>query len=246
MLKIKTKGAEELPRFQQIKDGNQQNQTNINQTNLDTKLNIIYANSLSEQLPEKDFNPFIKSRFKYSLFTIKTSYFKNNSNTEPKMKIVFDDKNKAFKLSLNGITEKLDLNNLVNCYIDLKQVENNDNSKYLLIKQLFFYGDIINENNELLNNNNIINFCSLLDIDKIKTIIENQNFDLASTFIKNLILIIVDKLKKLINNQKHLQNFTSLGEKNIIDLLINILSLQIEINNLMIQQILKNNQSVQL
>lgn len=244
MLKVKTKGAEELPRFQQIKDdNNQQNQTDINQTNLNTKLNIVYTNSLSEQLPEKDFNPFIKSRFKYSLFTIKTSYFKNNNNTEPKIKIDFDDKNKAFKLSLNGETEKLDLNNLVNCYIDLKQVENNDNSKYLLIKQLFFYGDIINENNELLNNNNIINFCLLLDIDKIKTIIENQNFDLASTFIKNLILIIVDKLKKLINNQKYAR---PIGEKNIIDLLINILSLQIEINNLMIQQILKNNQSVQL
>lgn len=245
MLKIKTK-KEELPKFQQpIKPNieNQQNQKELENKpfndftktrELDTKLNIVYANSLSEQLPEKDFNPFIKSKSRFSLFSIKTNYFKNDNN-EPKIKVEFDEKNKNFKLSLNGKTEKLDLISLVNCYLDLKQMENNDNSQYLLIKQLFFYGDIINENNELFNNKNIIDFCSLLSIDKIKKNIENQNFDLVTGFVKNLILIVIEKLKKLIDNKTN---------KNIIDLIVNVLTLQIEINNLMIQHLIKNNETL--
>lgn len=194
--------------------------------NFKSKINMVYANTLNDEMPENEFNPPKKNNlFKVSIMNIKTGYSKVEND---KLKINYDNNDKSFTLSFNGVSERLNINNLIDCYISLKDIDKEYNQNYLFIKQIMFYGDLINENNELFNKKNIDNFCSILNIEDLREIIfqyDEYKFNLVNKFIRDLISIIIETLK----------------EYNNINTLIKILKFHIEFNNLTIEYILNNN-----
>lgn len=193
--------------------------------NFKSKINMVYTNNLNDELPENDFNPPKKNKlFKVSIMNIKTGYSKMDND---KLKITFDNNDNSFMLSFNGVSERLNINNLIDCFISLKDIDKEYNQNYLFIKQIMFYGDVINENNELFNKKNIDKFCSLLNIEDLRGFIfqyDEYKFNLVNKFIRDLINILIEKLK----------------EYNNINTLIEVLKFHIEFNNLTIEYILNN------
>lgn len=219
MLKVK------LRDIMNIQDINITHSLSSQDRNFKSKINMVYTNNLNDELPENDFKPPKKNKlFKVSLINIKTGYSKIDND---KLKITFEINDNSFMLSFNGVSEKLNINNLIDCFINLKDIDKEYNQNYLFIKQIMFYGDVINENNELFNKKNIDNFCSLLNIEEIRGFIfqyDENKFNIINNFIRELINILIEKLK----------------EYNNINTLIEVLKFHIEFNNLTIEYILNN------
>ena len=110
-------------------------ENNTNQTykeNVDDKFNV-------EQTIQKH---------RYFNFKIRTNYFKNDINDN--IKITYKPVNKEFELSKDQYINNLNIYTLITSYLIIKRlVEPEQDYIYNLTKELFFKGDLIDEDNEI-------------------------------------------------------------------------------------------------
>ena len=110
-------------------------ENNTNQTykeNMEDKFNV-------EQTMQKH---------RYFNFKIKTNYFKND--TTDSIKITYKPINKEFELSKDQYINNLNIYTIITSYLIIKRlVEPEQDYIYNLTKELFFKGDLIDEDNEI-------------------------------------------------------------------------------------------------
>ena len=87
-------------------------------------------------------------KHRYFNFKIKTNYFKND--TTDSIKITYKPVNKEFELSKDQYINNLNIYTIITSYLIIKRlVEPEQDYIYNLTKELFFKGDLIDEDNEI-------------------------------------------------------------------------------------------------
>ena len=87
-------------------------------------------------------------KHRYFNFKIKTNYFKNDITDN--IKITYKPVNKEFELSKDQYINNLNIYTIITSYLIIKRlVEPEQDYIYNLTKELFFKGDLIDEDNEI-------------------------------------------------------------------------------------------------
>ena len=162
-------------------------ENNTNQTykeNVEDKTNV-------EQLMQKH---------RYFNFKIRTNYFKND--TTDSIKITYKPINKEFELSKNQYINNLNIYTIITSYLIIKRlVEPEQDYIYNLTKELFFKGDLIDEDNEIFKKHltTFIETLTEYDIydyfDKSEFNENNEKIKYAIELMFNLFNILFKKVK---------------------------------------------------
>lgn len=162
-------------------------ENNTNQTykeNMEDKFNV-------EQTMQKH---------RYFNFKIRTNYFKNDITDN--IKITYKPVNKEFELSKDQYINNLNIYTIITSYLIIKRlVEPEQDYIYNLTKELFFKGDLIDEDNEIFKKH-LITFIETLteyDIydyfDKSEFNENNEKIKYAIELMFNLFNILFKKVK---------------------------------------------------
>ena len=162
-------------------------ENNTNQTykeNVEDKTNV-------EQLIQKH---------RYFNFKIRTNYFKND--TTDSIKITYKPVNKEFELSKDQYINNLNIYTIITSYLIIKRlVEPEQDYIYNLTKELFFKGDLIDEDNEIFKKHltTFIETLTEYDIydyfDKSEFNENNEKIKYAIELMFNLFNILFKKVK---------------------------------------------------
>lgn len=162
-------------------------ENNTNQTykeNVEDKFNI-------EQTIQKH---------RYFNFKIKTNYFKNDITDN--IKITYKPVNKEFELSKDQYINNLNIYTIITSYLIIKRlVEPEQDYIYNLTKELFFKGDLIDEDNEIFKKHltTFIETLTEYDIydyfDKSEFNENNEKIKYAIELMFNLFNILFKKVK---------------------------------------------------
>ena len=160
---------------------------NTNQTykeNMENKINV-------EQTTQKH---------RYFNFKIRTNYFKND--TTDSIKITYKPINKDFELSKDQYINNLNIYTIITSYLIIKRlVEPEQDYIYNLTKELFFKGDLIDEDNEIFKKHltTFIETLTEYDIydyfDKSEFNENNEKIKYAIELMFNLFNILFKKVK---------------------------------------------------
>ena len=133
MYTIKIRETQEQNPNLQLPVNNVENNTNQNYNeNVKNEFNV-------EQTTQK---------YRYFNFKIRTNYFKNNITNS--VKITYIPNNKSFELSKDQYINNLNIYTIITSYLIIKRlVEPEQDYIYNLTKELFFKGDLIDEDNEI-------------------------------------------------------------------------------------------------
>ena len=162
-------------------------ENNTNQTykeNMENKINV-------EQTTQKH---------RYFNFKIRTNYFKNDSTDS--IKITYKPINKYFELSKDQYINNLNIYTIITSYLIIKRlVEPEQDYIYNLTKELFFKGDLIDEDNEIFKKHltTFIETLTEYDIydyfDKSEFNENNEKIKYAIELMFNLFNILFKKVK---------------------------------------------------
>ena len=162
-------------------------ENNTNQThkeNVEDKTNV-------EQLMQKH---------RYFNFKIRTNYFKNDITDN--IKITYKPINKEFELSKDQYINNLNIYTIITSYLIIKRlVEPEQDYIYNLTKELFFKGDLIDEDNEIFKKHltTFIETLTEYDIydyfDKSEFNENNEKIKYAIELMFNLFNILFKKVK---------------------------------------------------
>lgn len=141
-------------------------------------------------------------KHRYFNFKIRTNYFKNN--IADNIKITYKPINKEFELSKDQYINNLNIYTIITSYFIIKRlVEPEQDYIYNLTKELFFKGDLIDEDNEIFNKH-LLTFIETLteyDIydyfDKKEFKENNEKIKYAIELMFNLFNILFKKVKNL-------------------------------------------------
>lgn len=139
-------------------------------------------------------------KHRYFNFKIKTNYFKNDITDN--IKITYKPVNKEFELSKDQYINNLNIYTIITSYLIIKRlVEPEQDYIYNLTKELFFKGDLIDEDNEIFKKH-LITFIETLteyDIydyfDKSEFNENNEKIKYAIELMFNLFNILFKKVK---------------------------------------------------
>lgn len=139
-------------------------------------------------------------KHRYFNFKIRTNYFKND--TTDSIKITYKPVNKEFELSKDQYINNLNIYTIITSYLIIKRlVEPEQDYIYNLTKELFFKGDLIDEDNEIFKKH-LITFIETLteyDIydyfDKSEFNENNEKIKYAIELMFNLFNILFKKVK---------------------------------------------------
>lgn len=139
-------------------------------------------------------------KHRYFNFKIKTNYFKNNITDN--IKITYKPVNKEFELSKDQYINNLNIYTIITSYLIIKRlVEPEQDYIYNLTKELFFKGDLIDEDNEIFNKH-LLTFIETIteyDIydyfDKSEFNENNEKIRYAIELMFNLFNILFKKVK---------------------------------------------------
>lgn len=185
MYTIKTRETQEQNPNIQLPVNNVENNTNQNYNeNVKNEFNV-------EQTTQK---------YRYFNFKIRTSYFKNNITNS--VKITYIPNNKSFELSKDQYINNLNIYTIITSYLIIKRlIEPEQDYIYNLTKELFFKGDLIDEDNEIFNKH-LLTFIETLteyDIydyfDKKEFNENNEKIKYAIELMFNLFNILFKKVK---------------------------------------------------
>ena len=139
-------------------------------------------------------------KHRYFNFKIRTNYFKNDITD--KIKITYKPVNKEFELSKDQYINNLNIYTIITSYLIIKRlVEPEQDYIYNLTKELFFKGDLIDEDNEIFKKHltTFIETLTEYDIydyfDKSEFNENNEKIKYAIELMFNLFNILFKKVK---------------------------------------------------
>ena len=139
-------------------------------------------------------------KHRYFNFKIRTNYFKND--TTDSIKITYKPVNKEFELSKDQYINNLNIYTIITSYLIIKRlVEPEQDYIYNLTKELFFKGDLIDEDNEIFKKHltTFIETLTEYDIydyfDKSEFNENNEKIKYAIELMFNLFNILFKKVK---------------------------------------------------
>ena len=139
-------------------------------------------------------------KHRYFNFKIKTNYFKNDITDN--IKITYKPVNKEFELSKDQYINNLNIYTIITSYLIIKRlVEPEQDYIYNLTKELFFKGDLIDEDNEIFKKHltTFIETLTEYDIydyfDKSEFNENNEKIKYAIELMFNLFNILFKKVK---------------------------------------------------
>lgn len=127
------------------RDTQQQQNPNIQYPNVvENNTNQTYKENVEDKFNVEQ----TIQKHKYFNFKIKTNYFKNDITDN--IKITYKSVNKEFELSKDQYINNLNIYTIITSYLIIKRlVEPEQDYIYNLTKELFFKGDLIDEDNEI-------------------------------------------------------------------------------------------------
>ncbi len=179
------------------KDTQQQQNPNIQYPNIvENNTNQSYKENVEDKLNVEQ----TTQKHRYFNFKIRTNYFKNN--IADNIKITYKPINKEFELSKDQYINNLNIYTIITSYLIIKRlVEPEQDYIYNLTKELFFKGDLIDEDNEIFNKH-LLTFIETLteyDIydyfDKSEFNENNEKIRYAIELMFNLFNILFKKVK---------------------------------------------------
>ena len=127
------------------RDTQQQQNPNIQYPNVvENNTNQTYKENVEDKFNVEQ----TMQKHRYFNFKIRTNYFKND--TTDSIKITYKPVNKEFELSKDQYINNLNIYTIITSYLIIKRlVEPEQDYIYNLTKELFFKGDLIDEDNEI-------------------------------------------------------------------------------------------------
>lgn len=175
----------------------QQQNTNIQYPNVvENNTNQTYKENVEDKFNVEQ----TIQKHRYFNFKIRTNYFKNDITDS--IKITYKPVNKEFELSKDQYINNLNIYTIITSYLIIKRlVEPEQDYIYNLTKELFFKGDLIDEDNEIFKKH-LITFIETLteyDIydyfDKKEFNENNEKIRYAIELMFNLFNILFKKVK---------------------------------------------------
>lgn len=179
------------------RDTQQQQNPNIQYPNVvENNTNQTYKENVEDKFNVEQ----TIQKHRYFNFKIKTNYFKNDITDN--IKITYKPVNKEFELSKDQYINNLNIYTIITSYLIIKRlVEPEQDYIYNLTKELFFKGDLIDEDNEIFKKH-LITFIETLteyDIydyfDKSEFNENNEKIKYAIELMFNLFNILFKKVK---------------------------------------------------
>lgn len=127
------------------RDTQQQQNPNIQYPNVvENNTNQTYKENMEDKFNVEQ----TMQKHRYFNFKIRTNYFKNDITDN--IKITYKPINKEFELSKDQYINNLNIYTIITSYLIIKRlVEPEQDYIYNLTKELFFKGDLIDEDNEI-------------------------------------------------------------------------------------------------
>ena len=179
------------------RDTQQQQNPNIQYPNVvENNTNQTYKENMEDKFNVEQ----TIQKHRYFNFKIRTNYFKNDIIDN--IKITYKPVNKEFELSKDQYINNLNIYTIITSYLIIKRlVEPEQDYIYNLTKELFFKGDLIDEDNEIFKKH-LITFIETLteyDIydyfDKKEFNENNEKIKYAIELMFNLFNILFKKVK---------------------------------------------------
>lgn len=179
------------------RDTQQQQNPNIQYPNVvENNTNQTYKENMEDKFNVEQ----TMQKHRYFNFKIRTNYFKNDITDN--IKITYKPINKEFELSKDQYINNLNIYTIITSYLIIKRlVEPEQDYIYNLTKELFFKGDLIDEDNEIFKKH-LITFIETLteyDIydyfDKSEFNENNEKIKYAIELMFNLFNILFKKVK---------------------------------------------------
>ena len=179
------------------RDTQQQQNPNIQYPNVvENNTNQSYKENVEDKFNVEQ----TMQKHRYFNFKIRTNYFKNDITDS--IKITYKPVNKEFELSKDQYINNLNIYTIITSYLIIKRlVEPEQDYIYNLTKELFFKGDLIDEDNEIFKKH-LITFIETLteyDIydyfDKSEFNENNEKIKYAIELMFNLFNILFKKVK---------------------------------------------------
>lgn len=179
------------------RDTQQQQNPNIQYPNVvENNTNQTYKENVEDKFNVEQ----TIQKHRYFNFKIRTNYFKNDITDN--IKITYKPVNKEFELSKDQYINNLNIYTIITSYLIIKRlVEPEQDYIYNLTKELFFKGDLIDEDNEIFKKH-LITFIETLteyDIydyfDKSEFNENNEKIKYAIELMFNLFNILFKKVK---------------------------------------------------
>lgn len=179
------------------RDTQQQQNPNIQYPNVvENNTNQSYKENVEDKFNVEQ----TMQKHRYFNFKIKTNYFKNDITDN--IKITYKPVNKEFELSKDQYINNLNIYTIITSYLIIKRlVEPEQDYIYNLTKELFFKGDLIDEDNEIFKKHltTFIETLTEYDIydyfDKSEFNENNEKIKYAIELMFNLFNILFKKVK---------------------------------------------------
>lgn len=179
------------------RDTQQQQNPNIQYPNVvENNTNQTYKENVEDKFNVEQ----TIQKHRYFNFKIKTNYFKNDITDN--IKITYKPVNKEFELSKDQYINNLNIYTIITSYLIIKRlVEPEQDYIYNLTKELFFKGDLIDEDNEIFKKHltTFIETLTEYDIydyfDKSEFNENNEKIKYAIELMFNLFNILFKKVK---------------------------------------------------
>ena len=179
------------------RDTQQQQNPNIQYPNVvENNTNQTYKENMEDKFNVEQ----TMQKHRYFNFKIRTNYFKNDITDN--IKITYKPVNKEFELSKDQYINNLNIYTIITSYLIIKRlVEPEQDYIYNLTKELFFKGDLIDEDNEIFKKHltTFIETLTEYDIydyfDKSEFNENNEKIKYAIELMFNLFNILFKKVK---------------------------------------------------
>ena len=179
------------------RDTQQQQNPNIQYPNVvENNTNQTYKENVEDKFNVEQ----TMQKHRYFNFKIRTNYFKNDITDS--IKITYKPVNKEFELSKDQYINNLNIYTIITSYLIIKRlVEPEQDYIYNLTKELFFKGDLIDEDNEIFKKHltTFIETLTEYDIydyfDKSEFNENNEKIKYAIELMFNLFNILFKKVK---------------------------------------------------
>ena len=191
------------------RDTQQQQNPNIQYPNVvENNTNQTYKENVEDKFNVEQ----TMQKHRYFNFKIRTNYFKNDITDS--IKITYKPVNKEFELSKDQYINNLNIYTIITSYLIIKRlVEPEQDYIYNLTKELFFKGDLIDEDNEIFKKHltTFIETLTEYDIydyfDKKEFNENNEKIKYAIELMFNLFKILFKKVKN--SKDKKINEITS-------------------------------------
>lgn len=193
------------------RDTQQQQNPNIQYPNVvENNTNQTYKENMEDEFNVEQ----TMQKHRYFNFKIRTNYFRNDITDN--IKITYKPVNKEFELSKDQYINNLNIYTIITSYLIIKRlVEPEQDYIYNLTKELFFKGDLIDEDNEIFKKH-------------LTTFIETlTEYDIYDYFDKNEFNENNEKIKYAIELMFNLFNILFKKVKNSKDKKINEITLNL-------------------